>query len=137
MDPKLKEQIVSILTQYKRVAVVGLSPRPERPSHEIASYLIENGYEVYGVRPAQTEILGRPCFSSLKEVPKPLEIVNVFRAPENVPEVADLAIAEGAKVLWLQLGITHPEAEKRARDAGLIVISNRCVLVDHSRFCGR
>lgn len=128
------EIIKKILSQYKKIAVVGLSPQTDRPSYGVSSYLIRKGYEVSGVRPGGIkEILSRPCYEKLADVPKPLEIVDVFRAPEHVPEVVDQAIQEGAKVIWLQLGITHPEAEEKARKAGLLVVSNRCILVEHKR----
>lgn len=95
--------------------------------------MMQNGYEIVGVRPGPKEILGRPCYPSLRDVPGPIEIVDVFRAPEHVPEVVDDAIAVGAKVLWLQEGVMHPEAERKAQEAGLIVISDLCILKEHAR----
>jgi predicted CoA-binding protein len=127
-----KAEIRDVLTRYHRVAIVGLSPDPARPSHEIAQYLIEQGYDVVGVRPGATKILDRPCYPSVSEVPGPVEIVDVFRAPEHVPDIVDDAIRSHAQVLWLQEGVTHPEAEKRAREAGLVVISDRCILKEHA-----
>lgn len=121
-----------ILTKYKKIAVVGLSPDPMRPSHSVTNYMIRHGYEIVGVRPGDKEILGRPCYASLKEVPGPLEIVNVFRAPEHVPAIVDEAIALKAKVLWLQEGVVHPQAEEKARKAGLVVVSDRCILKEHA-----
>ncbi|HEX4922449.1 MAG TPA: CoA-binding protein [Bdellovibrionales bacterium] len=126
--------IKDVLTKYKRITVVGLSPQPDRPSYGVTEYMINQGYEISGVRPGGLkEVLRRPMYETLDEVPEPLEIVNVFRAPEFIPEVVDDVLKTGAKVLWLQLGITHPEAEERARKAGLTVISNRCILVEHRR----
>jgi predicted CoA-binding protein len=126
--------IPTILSRYRKIAVVGLSPSPSRPSHEVTEYMIDEGYEVTGVRPGPREILGRPCYPTLRDLPEAPEIVNVFRAPEHVPGVVEDAIAVGARVLWLQEGIAHPEAERRAREAGLEVVSDRCILQEHRRW---
>lgn len=132
-----EDQVIhELLSRYRRIAVVGLSPNASRPSHSVTRYMMQAGYEITGVRPAQKEILGRPCYGTLREVPPPIEIVNVFRSPEHVSPVVDDAIAVGARVLWLQQGVTHPEAEERARKAGMTVISDRCILVDHQRLMG-
>jgi predicted CoA-binding protein len=126
--------IKDVLSKYKNIAVVGLSPQPSRPSFGVTKYMIDHGYNIVGVRPGGLkDILDRPVFETLEEVPEPLEIVNVFRAPEFIPEVVDDVLKTKAKVLWLQLGITHPEAEERARKAGLTVISDKCILVEHRR----
>jgi predicted CoA-binding protein len=125
---------LEILKKYKKIAVVGLSPDASRPSHGVTSYMIRAGYEVVGIRPGDKEILSRPCYPSLAEAPKPLEIVNVFRASEHVPAIVDEAIALGAKALWLQLGVSHPAAEAKAEKAGLLVISDACILVEHRSF---
>lgn len=131
-------EITAVLRTYRRVAVVGLSPNPTRPSHGIFQYLIEAGYDVVGVNPALAgqELLGRPCYARLEDVPGPIDIVDVFRRSEEVPPVADSAIAIGAKVLWLQDGVTHAASEKKAEDAGLVVVSNRCILRDHRKLIG-
>lgn len=131
MDDKT---IKEVLTKYKKIAVIGLSPQADRPSYGVTEYMIKNGYDICGVRPGGIEqILGKPVYEKLADVPGELEIVDVFRAKEFIPEVVDEVLARGAKVLWLQLGITHPEAEEKARTAGLIVISNKCILVEHRR----
>lgn len=127
------DQIKTVLTKYQKVAVVGISPDPGRPSHDVASYLIEHGFDVVGVRPGEKQVLGRPCYPSLADVPGPLEIVDVFRAPEHVPAIVEEAIRLKAKVLWLQEGVTHASAGEKAKKAGLVVISNRCMLKEHSR----
>jgi uncharacterized protein len=127
------DEVRKLLERYRRIAVVGLSPRPDRPSHGVTQYMIRHGYEITGVRPAQKAILGRPCYSSIREVPGPLEIINVFRSPDSIPPLVDELIPLKPVALWLQLGITHPEAERRARDAGIFVVSDRCILVEHSR----
>lgn len=133
-SPNEDQRIKSLLTQYKKIAVVGLSPDPWRPSHGVTEYMIKKGYTVSGVRPPPpAEILGRPCYAKLSDVPQPLEIVNVFRAVQFIPEIVDEVIALSAKVLWLQEGIADPVSEQRARAAGVEVVSDRCILKEHSR----
>jgi uncharacterized protein len=125
---------IEIIQQYRRIAVVGLSANPYRPSHYVAEYMAQHGYEITPVNPGQTEILGRKCYRSLKDVPQPLEIVNIFRDPSAVPAIVEEAIECGAKVIWMQLGVIHEAAAQRARDAGLIVIMNKCIKIEHARF---
>jgi predicted CoA-binding protein len=127
-----------ILERYRRLAVVGLSPRPERPSHRAMVHMAANGYEITPVNPSCDEVMGNPCVASLEEAAErgPLEIVDVFRRPEDIPPIVDEAIGLGAKVIWLQLGLTSPEAAARARDAGLEVVEDRCVKMEHCRFFG-
>lgn len=128
-ESKIKE----ILKDYSKVAVVGLSPNQERASHSIAKYLIRKGYDVVGVNPGHDSILGLPCYISVLDLPGDVEIVNVFRNPRHVPEIVDNAIEKKAKVIWLQEGVTHPEAEKKAEEAGIIVISDLCILKEHRK----
>jgi predicted CoA-binding protein len=127
-----------ILERYRRLAVVGLSPRPERPSHRAMVHMAANGYEITPVNPSCDEVLGNPCARSLEEAAAqgPLEIVDIFRRPEDIPPIVDEAIDLGAKVIWMQLGLTSPEAAARARDAGLEVVEDRCVKMEHCRFFG-
>ncbi len=125
-----------ILTQYKNIAMVGLSNNPYRPSHFAAIYMLAEGYNIIPVNPACQEILGRKCYASLGEIPEPVDIVDVFRKPADVPPLADEAIAIGAKVLWLQLGVINEEAAARAHAAGLEVVMDRCVKIEHARFFG-
>ncbi|OFZ18061.1 MAG: hypothetical protein A2X94_02485 [Bdellovibrionales bacterium GWB1_55_8] len=125
--------IKEVLTRYKKIAVVGLSSDANRPSFGVTRYLIEKGYDVVGVNPAEKTILERPCYESIDKVPAPLEIVDVFRNPKFVPDLVERLISLRPKVLWLQEGVGHPEAEKKARDAGIEVISNRCILKEHMR----
>lgn len=120
-----------VLKKYSKIAVVGMSPNPDRASHYVSEHMIEAGYDVVGVNPGQTEILGRPVYGKLSEVPGSLEIVNVFRASEYLMEVTQAAIERKAKVLWIQLDIADAEAEKMAEDAGLIVIRRKCIMVEH------
>src|SRR5712671_777716 len=111
-----------ILETYKRVAMVGLSANPFRPSHFAAIYMLSHGYDVTPVNPREREVLGRRSYASLREVPGPLEIVDIFREPAAVPAIVEEAIAAGAKVIWMQLGVIHEEAADRARKAGLEVV---------------
>ena len=127
---------LEILQQYHRIAVVGLSANPYRPSHFVAVYMSQHGYEITPVNPKEKTILGRTCYPSLKDVPQPLEIVDIFREPSAIPGVVDEAIDCGAKVIWMQLGLTHEAAAKRATDAGLTVIMNRCIKIEHARYNG-
>ncbi|HLK22909.1 MAG TPA: CoA-binding protein [Bryobacteraceae bacterium] len=127
---------IRILEEYKRIAMVGLSSNPFRPSHFAAIYMISEGYDVTPVNPREREILGRKSYASLRDVPGPLEIVDIFREPDAVPAIVDDAIALGAKVIWMQLGVIHEEAAAKARAAGLEVVMDRCVKIEHARFFG-
>lgn len=129
-----------VLTRYRTIAVVGLSPKPERPSHQVAHYMQRNGYRIVPVNPvaAGKKILGETCYGSLAEAAAALaqsgldiELVDCFRKSEEIGAIADEAIAIAANCLWLQLGVTNPEAEARAEKAGLIVVANRCIKIDH------
>lgn len=126
------EEIVQILKSAKTIAVVGMSPKPDRPSHGVAKYLMERGFEVIPVNPGQTEILGRTCYRSLKDVPGKIDIVNIFRPPEAVPEIVEEAIAKGAKAIWMQLGIVHNAAALCAKTAGMAVVMNKCLMIEHT-----
>ena len=132
---------LNILQQYRNVAIVGISADQYRPSHFVAIYLQAEGYNIILVNPryAGQSILGRRVYASLteaKEAGEQIDIVDVFRRAEDVPPVADEAIAIGAKVLWLQLGIRNDEATGRAEAAGLTVVQNRCIKIEHARFFG-
>jgi predicted CoA-binding protein len=126
-----------ILERYKRIAMVGLSSNPFRPSHFAAIYLIAEGYDVIPVNPREAEVLGRNCYPSLSAIPAPpVEIVDIFRDPAAVPGIVEEAIAVGAKVIWMQLGVVHEEAAERAQRAGLEVVMDRCMKIEHARFFG-
>jgi predicted CoA-binding protein len=127
------EAIRRVLLGARTVAVVGCSPKPDRDSHQIARYLIEKGYGVVPVNPGADEILGRKCYPDLRSVPGKVDIVDVFRAAEHVPPIAEEAVAVGAECLWLQSGIVHDEAARRASDAGLYVVQDRCIATLHRR----
>lgn len=120
-----------ILSKYRSIAVVGASANPERPSYQIASYLIGEGYQVYPVNPNAREILGRPSYPSLSSIPETVEVVNIFRRSEDVMPIVDEAIKIGARVVWMQTGVINEKAAAKARDAGLLVIMNKCILEEH------
>lgn len=125
-----------LLSNYSKMTVFGLSPNPHKPSNEIPLYMKNKGWEVVGIYPEQhpTEVF--PIYQKLADVPAQFrKFINVFRKPEHIPEVVEEVLKTGGtEVLWLQLGISHPEAEKRAEDAGLKVVSDRCLLVEHRRW---
>ena len=124
-------KIRNILRNSKNIAVVGLSPKPDRPSHRVAAYLMAAGYTVIPVNPGQDEILGRTCYPNLRAVPRPIDLVDIFRLPEAVLPVVEDAIAVGAKYVWMQVGIVNEAAAARAEAAGLEVVMDRCTMVDH------
>ena len=125
-----------VLTHYRSIAVVGLSANWYRPSYFAAKYLLEHGYRVIPVNPAYPEVLGQRCYPSLREVPEPVEIVDCFRRAEDIPPIVDDAIAIGAKVLWLQLGVINLDAAKKAHGAGLEVVIDRCMKIEYARLFG-
>lgn len=125
--------IKEILDQSRAIAVVGCSPKPDRDSHRVASYLQEQGYRIVPVNPSVREVLGQRCYASLLDVPEPVDLVDIFRRSKDVPPVVDEAIAKGARAVWMQLGITHEEAAEKARRSGLDVVMDRCTLVEHKR----
>ncbi len=129
-------EIADILKTSKTIAVVGLSPKSERPSNDVARYLISAGYTVIPVNPGQSEILGRTCYPDLSSVPEAIDIVDIFRRPEHVLPIVEEAIKIKAKVVWMQEGVVHEEAAKKARAAGLKVIMDRCLKVDHANLLG-
>ena len=122
-----------ILRTYKTVAVVGLSDRPDRDSHRVAAYLQQHGYRIVPVNPNIATVLGEPAYPGLREVPVPVDVVDIFRKPDAVPEIVEDAIAMGARVIWMQEGIAHNAAADRARAAGLEVVMNKCMLKEHRK----
>ncbi|WP_424184304.1 CoA-binding protein [Actinokineospora sp. G85] len=128
--------IERLVREARRVAVVGLSARPDRPSHGVARYLVAAGLEVVPVNPALTEWEGRKAYPSLTEVPGHLDVVDVFRRPSEVDEVAREAVAVGAGALWLQLGVVNAQAARLASEAGLDVVVDRCLAVEHREVVG-
>jgi predicted CoA-binding protein len=125
-----------ILERYRRIAMVGLSSNPFRPSHFAAIYLLSEGYDVVPVNPREKEVLGRKSYPSVSEVPDPVEVVDIFREPAAVPAIVEEAIARHAKVIWMQLGVIHEGAAEHARQAGLEVVMDRCMKIEHARFFG-
>ncbi len=124
-------KIRRILKDSKTIAVVGLSPKPQRPSHRVARYLMAAGYTIIPVNPGQDTILGLPCYPNLRAIPMPVDLVDIFRRPEAVLPVVEEAIAIGSRFIWMQEGIVNDEAAAKAEAAGLEVIMDRCTMVDH------
>ncbi len=133
-DPQV---IQKTLRGAHTVAIVGLSKDALRPSHFIGFYLQRHGYTIVPVNPKENEILGEKAYASLKDIPFPVDIVDVFRRPDAVPEIARAAVAIGAKALWLQFGVISSEGAEIATDGGLEVIMDRCMKVEHARHLGR
>ena len=127
------DAIAEILKKYKMIAVVGLSSNPMRPSFDVSEYMQRAGYRIIPINPNETEVLGQKSFARLEDVPEKIEIVNIFRRPEHVPEVVESAIRVGAKVVWMQQGIENEAAAETARAAGLTVIEDACIFVEHRR----
>jgi predicted CoA-binding protein len=139
VDPEFEIDISSlrrILGESRTVAVVGLSRNWHRPSNFAAKYLQEHSYRVFPVNPGYEEVLGEKCYATLAEIPEPVDVVDCFRVAEEIPGLAEQAIAIGARVLWMQLGIVNYEAAKTARDAGLAVVMDRCMKIEHARLFG-
>ena len=129
VDPTT-ETAQRILREYRTWAVVGASPDPSRPSHGVMRTLLANGYEVVPVRPGEEHLLGRPCYPSLEAVPHPVEVVDIFRRSDRAGQHVDEAIGVGAKAVWMQLGVIDDDAADRARDAGLLVVMDRCPAIE-------
>ena len=126
-----------ILTQARYIAVVGHSAKPSRPSYRIAQFLRRQGYHVYPVNPGLKTIEGHPCYASLQQVPPPIDIVNVFRRSEHLPEIVNAAIAIRATTLWTQLGVVDQASAQKAIEAGLTVIMDACIKLEYLRLWGK
>jgi predicted CoA-binding protein len=122
-----------ILSSSRTIAVVGLSPKPNRPSYRVASYLKEQGYRIIPVNPKATEMLGEICYPDLSSIPEPVDVVDIFRRPEEVPGIVEETIKIGAKAVWMQEGVINEEAAARAKQAGLKVVMDRCMYKEHTR----
>jgi predicted CoA-binding protein len=131
--PASADVILEILKKYKTIAVVGLSSNPMRPSFGVTEYMQRAGYRIIPVNPNVTEALGEKSYARLEDVPEKIGIVNIFRRAEDVAPVVESAIRIGAKVVWMQQGIENEEAAEKARAAGLVVIEDACILVEHRR----
>jgi uncharacterized protein len=126
-------RISEILHTSRTIAVVGLSGKRYRPSYGVAEYLKRAGYRIIPVNPMETSVLGEPAYPDLDSVPEPIDLVDIFRRSEYVPEIVDAAIRKGAKAIWMQEGVIHDAAAARAEAAGLAVVMDRCILKDHRR----
>ncbi len=129
----MSRSIAEILDSAKTIAVVGLSSDESKPSYGVSEYMQRKGYRIIPVNPKETEVLGEKAYARLEDIPEPVDIVNVFRRPLQTPEVAQSAVAIGAKSLWLQLGIENDEAKRIAEEGGLDVVMDRCILIEHRR----
>ena len=129
-DPPVIERI---LNTKGKIAVVGLSPKPERDSNIVARYLLRHGYDIVPVNPAAEEILGRTSYPSVSAIPGEVEVVDIFRRPDQVEPTVREAIEKGAKAVWLQLGVINEAAARAAREAGLDVVMDRCIKIEHQR----
>lgn len=125
-----------ILKESHTIAVVGLSENWYRPSFFAAKYLKDHGYRIIPVNPASTEILGEKCYPTITDIPEPVDVVDCFRKPKDIPPIAEEAIAIGAKVLWMQLGIVNEASAEIAREAGLEVVMDHCIKIEHARLFG-
>jgi hypothetical protein len=128
---------LQIIQNFESVALVGVSANPIRSSNFVASYLVRTPFRTYPVNPAYDEVLGLKTYDTLADLPEVPDIVDVFRRHDAIPGVVDEAIDIGAKVVWLQLGLRHDEAAQKAVDAGLLVVQDRCLKIEHARFSGR
>ena len=126
-DPK------KVLQDSRTIAVVGLSSNPARPSYGVSRYMQGRGYRIIPVNPQETEVLGEKAYATLDDVPEKIDMVNIFRLPRFVPDVVDAAIRIGAKSVWMQMGITHEEAARKAEAAGLDVVMDRCLMIEDAR----
>lgn len=129
--------IQQVLREAKTIAIVGLSSNTLRASHFVGFYLKRHRYRIVPVNPRETEILGEKCYASLRDIPDAVDIVNVFRAPDALPEIARDAVAIGAKALWCQFGVVNEEGARIAEEGGLSVVMDRCIKVEHARYVGR
>ncbi|MEE8291770.1 MAG: CoA-binding protein [Candidatus Tectomicrobia bacterium] len=137
MTGELSVQPRNILTQYRRIAMVGVSGNPTRASYRALVHMKSKGYTVYPVNPSYDEILGLKCYKSLLDIDKPVDIVDIFRRPEMVLPLVSEALEIGAKVFWMQIGVINEEAAAKAAAAGMEVVIDRCVKIEHCRFYGK
>ena len=126
-----------ILTDSRTIATVGFSNNPKKPGYYVPQYMMDKGYRVIPVNPSIQEILGQKAYPDLLSIPEPVDMVQIFRAPSEVPAVVEQAIQIGAKVIWMQIGAVNPQAAQRASDAGLAVVTDLCIMIEHKRLVGR
>ena len=132
----MTDEIDRILRESETVAVVGMSPRPDRPSHYVAKSLLENGYDIIPVNPQVDEVLGLKSYPDLRSIPRHVDLVDIFRRSSQVPPIVDEAIEIGSQFIWMQDGVIHEEAAAKAREAGASVVMDNCTLREHSRRFG-
>jgi len=128
--------IAKVLKNYRTIAVVGMSDKPDRPSYDVADYLKSNGYRIIPVNPRIAGALGEKAYPDLASIPEQIDIVDIFRRSEDVGPVVDEAIAKGAKAVWIQLGIVNEDAAQKAFDAGMEVVMDRCIKIEHRKIYG-
>lgn len=126
-------EVIDLLAGCRKIAVVGISPKQTRDSNRVARYLIEKGYDIIPVNPGQKEILGRPCFRTLSDIPFKVDMADLFLNPSRVPAVVDQAIEMGVRCIWMQLGVVNNEAAVKARAAGITVVMNMCIMKEHMK----
>lgn len=129
----MNDPVTELLRNSRTIAVVGLSNRRQRPSHGVAQYMQSAGYRIIPVNPHETEVLGERSYARLEDVPEKVDIVDIFRRSEFVPAIVESAIRIGARAVWMQEGVVHPQAAERARQAGLIVVMDSCILKEHAK----
>jgi len=132
-----EEEVANILRDARTVAVVGISQKEERDSNKVAKYLKEHGYRVIPVNPGCKEVLGEKCYPNLESVPEHIDVVDIFRSVDAIPGIVDEAVSVKAGAVWMQLGLVHNEAAEKARCAGLRVVMNKCMKIEHSRMTGK
>ncbi len=130
-------ELRNILINSKTIATVGFSKDPKRPGYYVPRYMMDKGYRVIPVNPSIQEILGQKAFPDLLSIPEPVDMVQIFRPPAEVPPVVDQAIQIGAHVIWMQIGAVNPQAAQRASDAGLAVVTDLCLMIEHKRLVGK
>ncbi len=131
-----EQEIVEILKNAKTIAVVGISHDENRDSHKVAKYLKEHGYKIIPVNPKYKDVLGEKCYPDLRSVPEKIDVVDIFRNIEAIPGIVDEAIEVKAGAVWMQLGLVHNEAAKKALDSGLKVVMNKCMKIEHQKLLG-
>ena len=136
VDRLTDDDLREILTKYRKIALVGASPKPERDSNDVMRYLLEHGYEVYPVNPWYDEVLGRKCYLSVLDIPNVVEIVDLFVRPEFTMDYVEQAVEKGAKVVWFQFNTYNREAFKKAKESGLTAVAHRCIKQEHARLIG-
>jgi predicted CoA-binding protein len=137
MTGDLSERTRNLLHRYRRIAMVGVSGNPTRASYRALVHMKSKGYTVYPVNPSYDEILGLKCYKSLLDIKEPVDIVDIFRRPDTVMPLIGEALEIGAKVFWMQIGVINEEAAQKAAEAGLEVVMDRCVKIEHCRFYGK